>query len=297
MNGYKNIIRSQKSRMRILKLLNFIPDETMIKLQYKIKLHRTLNLKEPKRYTEKLQWYKLFYRNPIMTQCVDKYSVREYIANLGLSEHLTKLYKMCESADDISFEGLPKQFIIKTTNGSGTNVICKDSSKMDKNQVKRMLVDYMNRSHISAGREWAYYNVPPRIVFEELLIDPQNRSGGINDYKFICFKGKVHCVVVDIDRYTNHKRNFYSIDWKRLNVCSDHENFSWDIPMPQNFDKMIQIAEKLSSPFPHVRVDLYNIAGKIYFGELTFYPWSGYVNFSPDSFDYELGECFNLSRF
>lgn len=296
MDGYKKIIRNQDTRMKILKMLSFVPDRMMIKLQYRIKLHRKLNLKKPERYTEKIQWYKLHYRNPIMTQCVDKYAVRDYIKDRGLSDCLTRLYGAYDSADEIDFDKFPEKFIIKTTNGSGTNIICRDRKKFDREKAKQELESYMNRPQISAGREWAYYNVQPKIVVEELLIDPKAPDGDINDYKFICFSGKVYCIVVDIDRHVNHRRNFYSTKWERINACSDHENFSPDVPKPENFDEMIRVAEKLSSPFPHVRVDLYNIAGKIYFGELTFYPWSGYVQYTPDSFDYDLGNSFVLQE-
>lgn len=296
MDGYKKIIKSQKLRMQILNALSFVPDKWMIKLQYYIKLKRRLDLKNPKRYTEKLQWLKLNYRNPVMVQCVDKYLVRDYIRTQGLSRILTELYGVFDSVEEIDFDRLPPQFIAKTTNGSGTNIICRDRAEFDETEAKAKLREYMDRPQINAGREWAYNGVTKRIVVEELLIDKENPQGGINDYKFICFDGTIACVVVDVDRYTDHKRNFYSEEWHRIDVESDHPNFDYDIEPPVCYDEMLEIAKKLSNGFPAVRVDLYCVNGKVYFGEMTFYPWSGYVQYTPDSFDYELGKMFVLAK-
>lgn len=295
MDGYKKIVKSQKVRMAILKGLSFVPDKMMIKLQYRIKLGRKLDLKSPQRYTEKIQWYKLYYRNPIMTKCVDKYQVREFVEEKGLAHILTKLYGKYDAVSEIDYRQLPGKFIIKTTNGSGTNIICHSKPNFDWEIAKKKLAEYISRPTISAGREWAYYDVCNRIVVEELLEDSSNPYGGINDYKFMCFNGKAECVVVDVGRLTNHKRNFYDMKWQRINVSSDHENFEPDIDEPKNFSGMISVAERLSEGFPYVRVDLYNIDGKIYFGEMTFYPWSGYVKFEPDEFDYMVGEKFNIN--
>ena len=296
MDGYKKIIKSQRLRMQILKMLSFVPDKWMIKLQYYIKLKRCLNLQNPERYTEKLQWLKLYYRNPVMVQCVDKYLVREYIYDQGLAHILTELYGVFDAVEEIDFSQLPQQFIAKTTNGSGTNIICRDQNTFDEKGARAKLQEYLDRPQINAGREWAYNGVQKRIVVEELLIDKDNPHGGINDYKFICFDGAVACVVVDVDRYTNHKRNFYSENWQRINVESDHPNFDYDIEPPVCYDEMLEIAKKLSKGFPAVRIDLYCVNRKVYFGEMTFYPWSGYVQYTPDSFDFELGKLFVLQR-
>ncbi len=294
MDGYKKIFYSQEFRMRILKWLSFIPDKQMIQFQYLLKTGRFLNLKQPKRYTEKLQYYKLFHRNEIMTSCVDKFNVRKFVIEKGLSFILTKLYGHYETINNINFSSLPNSFIIKTTNGSGTNIICKNKKEMDIAKIKKKLQNYLNRPQISAGREWAYYNVKPSIIIEELLEDIDNPYGGINDYKFLCFGGKVYCIVLDVGRYKHHRRNFYDKMWNKINVESDHETIDDVVNPPNKLKEMIRIAEILSEDFPAVRVDLYCINDKIYFGELTFYPWSGYVKFTPDSFDFELGKQFIL---
>jgi hypothetical protein len=291
---HKKLFRSQETRMKILKALSFIPDKPMVILQYLITMGRIPNLRNPRRYTEKLQWLKLYYRNPLMTQCCDKYQVRQYVKEKGYATLLTELYGSYMSPNEISFDQLPQKFIIKTTNGSGTNIICNDKDKLNIKETINELNAFLNRPHISAGREWAYNNINNRIIIEELLEDRDNPYGGINDYKFICFNGKVYCIVVDVGRYTHHLRNFYTVDWKRLDIVSDHNNFEPDAKHPEKLAEMIKIAEKLSEDFPAVRVDLYSVNNKLYFGELTFYPWSGYVQFTPDAFDFELGENFVL---
>ena len=294
MNGYKKIISSQKMRFAILRMLKFVPDKAMIKLQYRIKLKRKLNLKDPKRYTEKIQWYKLYYRNPVMMECVDKYGVRKYIEKKGLGNILNQLYQVVDRPEEINFDQLPDKFVIKTTNGSGTNILVKDKKTLNIAETKKKLNDFLNMAEASAGREWAYGGTSKKIIVEELLEDNSNKDKGISDYKFLCFNGKPVYVVYDKDRFSDHKRNFYDVNWNYVKVDSDCPCFEDSVKKPENYEKMVEIASVLSRDFPAVRVDLYNIEGKIYFGELTFYPWSGYVQYTPDSFDFELGKYFVL---
>ena len=298
MDGYKKFFKKRATRRFILSLLRFLPDRTMLKIQYKIKTGRKLNLKNPIRFTEKLQYYKLFYRNKILRQCVDKLAVREYVKSKGLENILVKLYATYDSIDEINFNNLPKSFVVKTTNGGGGNnvVLCKDKYNFDikafADTIK--LQKYKPRTE---GREWAYYNIAPRIIIEELLLNKDNEQAGVNDYKFFCYDGKPTYIVVDVDRYIGHKRNFYDANWNNLNVTSDCPPIDREIQRPDNLDDMIRIASILSEGFPFVRVDLYNVSGKIYFGELTFYPWSGYVVFKPDEMDKVFGDPFDLTRF
>lgn len=294
MNGYKKIISSQKMRFAILRMLKFVPDKAMIKLQYRIKLKRKLNLKDPKRYTEKIQWYKLYYRNPVMMECVDKYGVRKYIEKKGLGNILNQLYQVVDRPEEINFDQLPDKFVIKTTNGSGTNILVKDKKTLNIAETKKKLNDFLNMAEASAGREWAYGGSSKKIIVEELLEDNSNKDKGISDYKFLCFNGKPVYVVYDKDRFSDHKRNFYDVNWNYVKVDSDCPCFEDSVKKPENYEKMVEIASVLSRDFPAVRVDLYNIEGKIYFGELTFYPWSGYVQYTPDNFDFELGKYFVL---
>ncbi len=274
----------------------------MLRLQYRIKMGFWPNFKSPKRYTEKLQLYKMYYRNPLMTICVDKYEVRKYVKAKGLEHILTTLYGVYNHPEEIDFESLPKRFIAKsTTGGGGLNVIIiKDKNTCDWEKVTAEMKPWCwNRnegSTYSSGREWAYTGIKQsRIVIEELLEDDRNEDGSIEDYKLMCFDGKFGSLWVDKNRYSNHKRGFWDKDLKFLpNVTSDHETFEAPPPLPDNINEMITMAEKLSEDFPYARVDFYNIKGRIVFGEITFYPWSGYVKFHPDAFDFELGSLFNI---
>ncbi len=296
MNEYKNFFRSTKIRHLILSALRFIPDEQMIKLQYRIKMGRKLDLNNPKTYTEKLQWYKLYYRNPLLTQCADKHAVRDYLKSIGYEDLACREYGVYDRAEDIPFDSLPEKFVIKTTNGSGTNILCKNKSELHKEDVISEVNSWLKRDCFGLGREWAYKDIKPRVIVEEYLEDNTNEFEGINDYKFICFDGKVHYVVFDVDRYTDHKRSIYDADWNYLDIATDCKKLDNTIPRPDGFEEMKKVAEALSAEFPEVRVDLYWLNNRVYFGELTFYPWAGYVVFEPEQFDFELGEKFNLSE-
>mgnify|MGYP004518270135 CR=1 FL=1 len=293
MNLYKKFI-PKKMRFTILRALKFIPDEQMIKMQYAIKLRRKLNLKTPQRYTEKIQWYKLNYRNEKMPICVDKYRVREYIKEKGLDNILVDLYGIYDRPEDIDFSKLPEKYIIKTTNGSGTNIICKNKNLINEIEIRSRLKSFLKQSSASAGREWAYSYVKPHIIVEQLLENSMSVDSTINDYKFLCFNGRPEYIVLDVDRFTNHRRNIYDTNWNDLHISSDCSCIEEYCEKPENLKDMLHIAEILSKDFPAVRVDLYSVEGKIYFGELTFFPWSGYVQFLPDSFDFKMGEKFVL---
>lgn len=253
-----------------------------------------LNLRYPQRFTEKLQWYKINHRDPLMGICVDKYEVRKYVASKGLEGTLNKLYCVCKDPDEIDFASLPDKFVVKTTDGGGgENIfICKDKGSLDIPELKRKLKAWKNKKNINAGREWAYTCIKEsRYIVEEYLENEVNPEAGISDYKFFCFNGRPHCIAYDIDRYIGHKRNFYDVDWNNLNVSSDCDSFDDGlVARPEGLEDMVRVAEILSKDFPFVRVDLYHIRNQVYFGELTFYPWSGYVKFNPVDFDFRLGE-------
>lgn len=297
--NYKKIFKNQNTRFAILKALSWIPDSIMLPLQYRIKMNRRCNLKHPERWTEKLQVYKMYYRNPILHQCVDKYEVRKYVESKGCADNLVKLYGVWNHASEIDFLELPSSFVLKTTNGGGGEdvVLVRDKEKVDFAE-KVAFLDAKRVKIVNGGREWAYTGIKkPRIISEELLVNNENPEAGVEDFKILCFNGKPHYVIVDKDRYIDHKRNFYTTSWERVDVTTDHEQFETPYPKPKNFDEMLDVARKLSADFPFVRVDLYNIDGKIYFGELTFYPWTGYVQFTPDEFDYTLGKLMDCSLF
>lgn len=292
---YKKILRTPRMRATVLNMLRFLPDATMLKLQYRIKLGRKLHLENPVRFTEKLQWYKINYRNPVMHQCVDKYKVRKYVKSKGLESILVPLYAHYDSIEQVEWDKLPDQFVVKTQNGGGglNVVVCPDKSKLNISEINQKLQCKKKKSNYG-GREWAYYGSEPGIVVEKLLENDEMPEAGVNDYKFFCYAGKPKYIIVDVDRYIGHKRNFYDLQWNNLHVTSDCPAANREIKKPNNLNEMIRIAGILSKDFPYVRVDLYSVAGKVYFGELTFYPWSGYVEYTPDEADYWFGEDFEL---
>lgn len=295
---YKKIIKSQQLRFKVLRLLKWVPDNVMLRMQYRIKMGFWPNFKHPQRFTEKLQLYKMRYRNPVMHQCVDKYEVRKYVKSKGLGHILNELYGLYDKPEDIDFDKLPEKFVLKTTDGGGgLNVILvRNRSVCNREDIvkKLKLWNGNKQGDTSFGREWAYTGIRhSRIIAEELLEDDNNDDGSVEDYKLMCFNGRFCYLWVDKNRYSDHHRGFWDKDLTFLpNVLSDHDTFAVPPALPDNIGEMVSIAEKLSEDFPYTRIDLYNIKGRIIFGEITFYPWSGYVKFTPDNFDFELGKWF-----
>ena len=293
--NYKKIIPSQKTRLKFLRLFDFVPDKMMIKFQYKISTGRKLNLKKPKRFTEKIQWYKLYYRDALITQCSDKFGVREYIKSKGYEDTLVPLYCVYDNAEQINFEDLPTRFVLKITNGSHTNILCEDKSDLDICETKATLNNWLITCTGKSGREWGYYNIKPRIICEKYLEKDNNND--LIDYKFFCFNGEPFCLYVIVERFLDdgiklgiYDTNFNKLPYRRTDI----RGLISDVEKPKNFDRMIEIAKALSKDFPHVRVDLYNIDGQIFFGELTFYDGSGYKGYVPDEFDTIMGDRFCL---
>jgi hypothetical protein len=287
-----------KIKLDILTMFNWIPDREMIKLQYRMKTGRKLDLENPQRYTEKLQWYKLYYRDPRMADCADKYLVRSYVESKGLGNILNELYGVYDSFEEINFEKLPEQFVLKGTNGaSGIGIeICKDKTELDYTALKKETAKWLRVRKNGGGREWVYYVHKPRLIAEKYL-SPGEGENSLVDYKFFCFHGKPYCLYVMNERFTpgGVRQNILDLDfhvmpYMRVKI----EPVRTELKKPENFDQMIEYAKILSEDFPYVRVDLYDIDGKIYFGEMTFFPESGYYDFKPDEFDYILGEKFVL---
>ena len=299
---YKKIIKSRNFRIQILRLLSFVPDKLMLKIQYRIKTGHKLNLKDPKRFTEKLQWYKLYYKNPLMIQCVDKYDVREYVKSKGLEDILIPCYGVFDSPDEINWDALPTRFVMKDTLGGGGNavVIIKDKSVEDIKELKSRAAEWVviDSSKPDAGREWPYYSGKNhRIIIEEYIEDKgENQCHGLIDYKFFCFNGRTQFIYVMGDREVGQSVSvgLYDRNFNKLPVIRSGDADIGEMPKPKNYYEMRAIAESLSADFPHVRVDLYSVDDKTLFGELTFYNASGYMKYEPDSFDVEIGKFFPL---
>ncbi|MBO4864817.1 MAG: carbonic anhydrase [Eubacterium sp.] len=311
--NYKSLIKNQSLRRRILRMLSFIPDKPMIKLQYRLKMGRKLDLNNPKRFTEKIQWYKLYYKNPLMIQCVDKYDVREYVKSKGLGEILIPCYGVFDSADDIEWKSLPNQFVMKDTLGGGGNsvIIVKDKTKEDIAELKRRAKEWTKiYAHVkSDGREWPYYSGKKHRIIIEKYIEPEKsdeetaatcvehkEKHGLIDYKFFCFNGRSEFLYVMGDRQVGEKVSvgIYDKDYKKLPVLRLGDDDLGLIEKPKNFELMKSIAEQLAKEFLHVRVDLYSVGDNVLFGELTFYNASGYMVYDPDDFDYTVGNYFKI---
>ena len=303
MNWYKKIIRSRETRLAIMRLLSFIPDRVMIRVLYFIKTGHLLHLKNPRRYTEKLQWYKLNYRNPLMIQCVDKYDVRDYIKKIGYGSLLNKLLGVYEDPNDIAFDEFPESFVLKDTLGSGGNsvIICTDKTQFDVKAAKKQMEKWiaLNPRQKSGGREWPYYSGKKHRIIAETFITSDPAQGGLIDYKFFCFNGRAEFLYGIADRVVGKVAGFgiYDRDFNLLPYTRTGENrLEREIGKPANFNEMREIAQEISKPFPHARIDLYDQDGKIIFGEITFFSGSGYISFEPDVFDNIMGDKWRLQK-
>ena len=272
-------------------LFKSMPDELYLKIKYYLCFGKKLNLDNPKSFNEKIQWLKLHDRNPRYPSLVDKAEVKKIIADKIGTKHIIKTYGVWNSFSEIDFSSLPNQFVIKCTHDSSSVIICSDKRVFNYDESNRILTTGLSCDFYKLGREWVYKDIKPRIIAEELITDSDN-SYELRDYKFFCFNGQVKCFKVDFDRFSNHHANYYDIDGNILPfeevVCpSDPQKI---IKLPLNLSEMIKMAEVLSEGIPFVRVDLYNAKGHIYFGEMTFYPASGFGLFNPEKWDSKLGE-------
>lgn len=279
------------SRKNVFKLLS---DRLYIKMIYKCYMNKTLNLDEPKTFNEKLQWLKLYDRNQIYTKLVDKYEVRKYVAQEIGEEYLIPLIGVWEKFDDIDFSKLPNQFVLKCTHDSGGLIICKDKNTFDVESARKKINKCIKRNYYYNFREWPYKNVKPRIICEQYITSKIDND--IKDFKFMCFNGEVKCSFVCSNRGSENGLNvdFYDIDWNHMPFERHYKNSGIIERKPTNYDLMIRISEKLSQKIPFVRVDLYEVDGTLYFGELTFYPGAGIEEFRPEEYDYLLGSWINI---
>ena len=298
---YKRIFKSRELRLAILQCLAFVPDKWMISIQYKMKTGRKLNLKEPKRFTEKLQWYKLNYRNSEMIRCVDKADARDYVKDKGLEDILIPCIGVYDKADDVDWAKLPDQFVMKDTLGMGgaSVVIVKDKNEQNIDKLKEQAKKWTDaKAHIkSGGREWPYYSGKNHRIIIEKYIESDPSKGGLIDYKYFCFNGEPKFIYVITDRKVGEKACFgiYDSDFNLLDAYrADEKRPERHMEKPKEFEEMMNIARKLSAGFPEARIDLYDVDGKVLFGEITFWDGSGYMTFDPDEFDYTMGDAFAI---
>ena len=272
------------------------PDKLYLKCLYHLRTKRKLNLSNPQTFNEKLQWLKLYDRKPEYTWMVDKIEAKKYVAEKIGEEHIIPTLGVWDNPEDIDFDKLPHQFVLKCNHNSGGLFICKDKSQVSREQfrqIQRRLKKELRYNYYWRTREWPYKNVKRKVFMEKYMVDESGVE--LKDYKIFCFHGKPYMIQVDFDRFVNHKRNVYFTDWMpapfEYGYPSDKERI---VTCPACLEEMLGFAEKLSENIRFVRVDFYVISGKCYFGELTFFPGDGLEKFSPGAWDEKLGELMCL---
>lgn len=273
-----------------------LSDERYLKLIYRIMFGKKLNLEHPVTFNEKLQWLKLNDRNPAYPKMVDKITAKDYVASVIGEEYIIPTLAVYDSVDDINLDKLPEQFVLKTNHSGGNTgvVICRDKNTFDLENAQKKLATSIKSDMFSNTREWPYTQITPR-VFAEQYMSEETLNGDLKDYKFFCFDGKVNALFIGTERGTGDvKFDFYDADFNHLDLVQTHLMSGKVLSKPENFEKMKELASRLSKGIPHVRVDLYNISGKIYFGELTFYHHGGFQPFHPESWDKMWGEWIEL---
>lgn len=266
-----------------------IDAEDFVRWKYYLTCHKKLNLAHPQTFNEKLQWLKLYDRHESYTKMVDKQEVKAYVASIIGEKHIIPTLKVYHSFDEINFEELPPRFVLKCTHNSGGVIICKDKTTFDKEAARKLVFRWMKTNPYWETREYPYKNVKPRIIIEKYMEDESGYE--LKDYKFFCFNGKALYVQIDFGRFTEHKRNIYSRDWTPLNFSIEYpSDYNHSFDKPQNYEEMLDIAESLSANLCHARIDLYNVNGSIFFGEITFFHGSGLETFTPETWNQTFGD-------
>ena len=276
--------------------LSFVPDKMWIKYKYKRKFGKKLNLKNPKTFNEKLQWMKLYYRNPVCTTIVDKYEAKRYVAERIGEEYIIPTLGVWDRFEDIDFDALPNQFVLKCTHDSGGLVVCRDKRELDIEQAKHKINKCLKRNFYWHGREWVYKDIKPRIIAEKYMEDSQTKE--LRDYKFFCFNGEPKVLFVASGRQGSGEMcfDFFDTQYNHLPIRKGHPNAEEKPSKPVSFELMKTLAEKLSEDLPHVRADFYEVNGKVYFGELTFASGGGFGPFEPEEWDKIMGDWFILPK-
>ena len=288
-NGYKKIFRSKTFRLKLLKFLRFIPDSLMLRLEYRIKFRKKLNLKSPQTFNEKLQWLKLYNRKDIFTKMVDKHLVKEYVSEAIGAEYVIKTIGAWDRFDKIDFDAFPDKFVLKCNCDSGSVIVCRDKLNFDYQKANEILSRALKTNGYYAGREWPYKNVKPLILAEEFVQDENNECLPV--YKIFCFGGKAKIIqTIQNDKQPNESIDYFDTDWNLLNLRQDFPNSEKPFDKPEKLEEMLSLAEKLCGNESFLRVDFYIANGEIYFSEFTFFTDSGFGEFCPSEWDQIMGE-------
>ena len=271
-----------------------ISDEKVVKKYYREHTGKELNLNNPVGFTEKLNWYKLNGRIPLMQTCADKVAVRGYVSGKGFKDNLNEVYAVCNSVKELDIDSYPDCFVIKAAHGSHMNLIVKNKKEINWFKEKLMMATWLRQNIAWSGREWVYKDIPRRLIVEKYLED---ESGELRDFKFFCFNGEPYYLQYDVGRFSGkHSRNYYDLNKKLLPIHDDlYPDESLDFPLDDNqFSQMQRMASVLAEPFQFVRVDFYLVQGKIYFGEITFFHNGGVSWFEPNEYDRIFGDKWNI---
>lgn len=274
---------------------NFLSDRFFLKLMYRAIMGKKLDLAHPKTFNEKLQWLKLYDRNPKYSTMVDKNEVKKYIAKTIGEQYVIPTLGIWDSVDEIDWESLPKQFVIKCTHDSGSVIVCKNKEELDIEKVCNKLRKCLKKNMFYWGREWPYRDVKPRIIAEKFMSDNKPE---LTDYKFMCFNGKVKCTFLCTNRFSEGglRVTFYDNDWNKMPFKRHYSSESIPAEKPKCYDEMVTLAEKLALNIPFVRIDFYEIEGMPYFGEMTFFPGNGTEEFTPEEWDKIIGDWIVLPQ-
>ena len=278
---------------RKIKILHLLPDKAYLKLRFRVKLHKKLDLKNPKTFNEKLQWLKLYNRNPEYTKMVDKYEVKNYVADIIGEEYIIPTFGIYDKFEDINFDRLPKQFVIKCTHDSGGIVICRDKDKLNIEEAKNKIEKSLKNNYFYHGREWPYKSVKPRIIIEKYMFDKNFEE--LKDYKLFTFNGIPKIILVCSERSKELKETWFNDKFEKLDLMEGGHGVDSNLNRPRKLKEMIKLSEELSHNIPFVRVDFYEIGDRVYFGEMTFYPASGFEDFNPEKWNDIMGNFITLN--
>lgn len=285
-------IRNVNERVRF-ELGKIVPDRIYLKHRYKRLMGKKLNLNPPVTYNEKLNWLKLYDRNPLYTQLADKYAVRDYVREKIGEEYLVPLLGVWDSPEDIDFDILPDQFVLKCTHDSGSYIVCRDKSLFDTASAVKRLKESLRVNYYFYSREWVYKNIPRRIIAERYLEDLNDKE--TRDYKIFMFEGEPRFMYIATDRGIGEtKFDYYDMEFNHIDVRQHYPNSSKKLHKPDNYDPMVNLAKKLAEGLKHVRVDFYDVNGKVYFSEFTFYNNGGVTPYEPEKWDYIFGEWLKI---
>jgi len=296
---WKSIFSADYRFMTLAKMgfYNSMPDDEYLKRMYKSYFGKDLNLDVPTTFNEKLQWLKIHDRKSQYTMMVDKYESKKFIASVIGDQFVFPTIGVWEKFEDINFDTLPNQFVLKCTHDSGGLIICRDKEKFNKRVARKKINGCLRHNYFWFGREWPYKNVKPRIIAEKYMEDSITHD--LRDYKFFTFNGVSKALFIATDRQTkgeNTKFDFFDMDFKHLNIRNGHPSASTPPKKPENFEKMRLLAERLSVDIPQLRIDFYEVNGRAYVGELTFSHWSGFIPFEPEEWDRVFGDWIKLPQ-